>query len=114
MKIDLTKKQAEIVAIACELLARIGIGQLDILERLPLREPRDYGLWHRDLAAIRKLLSHHNIMGADGYNSSLGITMGEVSEEAKIAWDIYKSLTDPGEILTASQEGKPKVEGGTE
>ncbi len=114
MKIELTEKQSETVSTACELLARIGIGQLDILERLPLREPRDYGLWHRDIAVIRKLLAHHNIMGVDGYTSSLGITMGEVSEEAKIAWDIYKSLTDPGEILTVSREGRPKVEGGTE
>jgi len=107
--IELTDNQARVVALACELLAQTGIGQLDILERLPLREDRNYELWHRDIAVIRKLLSHHNTYRVDGYNSSLGIEMEQVSEEAKTAWDIYKAITDPGECLVVSREGKPKV-----
>lgn len=108
--LELTENQARTVALACEALARLGIGQIGhVLHHLPLREDRDWSLWHRDAAIIRQILLHHNIFRVDGYNSSLGITMEQVSEEAKAAWDIYKAITDPEEVLAVSREGKPKV-----
>lgn len=93
--IHLTEAQAKVLCTACEVLARLGIGQFrDALEHLPIdhRRAEDAQNWHDDLDLISDRLARHMIGNVDGWNSSLSIYYGAVKPEAKIAWDLFKVL----------------------
>jgi hypothetical protein len=88
--IKLTKKQAETVMTACEVLARLGIGQFrDALEHLPLQR---MPVWSEDLQSIGKTISRYTKHNIDGWQSSLSIHSADTSDEAKTAWDIHQVI----------------------
>lgn len=88
--IKLSAEQAATLAHACEVVARLGLGQFrDALECLPCNWWECDG-WHDDMDAIGAILKEH--MGVDGYRSSWGIHSEKVSESAKILFDLYQVL----------------------
>lgn len=90
--IELTEHQAQTMATACEVLARLGIGQFrDALEKLPTTEYRPQG-WNDDMDTIGRMLSKHTIGNVDGWRSSLGINHEKVREQSKDAWDLYQVI----------------------
>lgn len=90
--ITLTEKQAQTISAACEVLARLGIGQFrDALEYLPLKEPFP-GIWHDEMQRIGKILQPMMLHDIDGWNSSLGIYHPQVRPNILVAWDIHKTI----------------------
>lgn len=119
----LTETQAKVLCTACEVLARLGIGQFrDALAHIPLDHHRaaDEVLnWHDDLDLIGDRLSRHTIGNVNGWNSSLSIFHPLVNPEARIAWDLFQVLRhrlvwDKGEdfsiTLPASEQPSAKIE----
>ena len=91
--ISLTDAQAQVLSTACEILARLGIGQYDdALRHLPQRDGIDWGAWHDDMRTIGEMLSRHMVNGIDGYRSSLGINHAKTSDESQVAWDMYQVI----------------------
>jgi len=87
--LTLTEEQAGVLSTACEVLARLGIGQFrDALRHLPLSEPAPDG-WHEDLAEIGRILQKHTISNVDGCVSSLSMRGEATSATAKTAWDMH-------------------------
>lgn len=81
--------QAQVISTACEVLARLGMGQFrDALEHLPLIDKFPPG-WHEDMDAIAHILKKHttDMVGVGGYHSIGG---HKTSEESKTAWDLYQ------------------------
>lgn len=90
--ITITKQQAHTLSIACEILARLGIGQFrDALEWLPVKQWRAPG-WNEDMDTIGRILSSHMIGNIDGYRSNLGMHHKDVCKTAQIAWDMYQVI----------------------
>ena len=90
--IELNEHQAQTIAQACEILARLGIGQFrDALEQLPTTAFRPDG-WNEDMDTIGRMLSKHTISNVDGWHSSLGIHQKQVREQSKDAWDLYQVI----------------------
>lgn len=88
--ITITERQAQIISLACEILARLGIGQWrHAIEQLPLKDKIDYEQWHKDLDYIGTILMDHTIDGVDGWRRSHGIHSKKVSDTARVAWDIH-------------------------
>src|SRR5574340_577948 len=91
--LTITAQQAQVLSAACEILARLGIGQYDdALRHLPQREGIDWSAWHDDVRTIGQMLSKHMPNGIDGYRSSLGINHTKASEESRAAWDLYQVI----------------------
>ena len=84
--ITLTATQAAAISHACEVLARLGMGQYtDALECLPTKELRPDG-WNEDMAAIGHILSKHTY--AYGvYNQR---NKPKRTEMSKVAWDVHQ------------------------
>lgn len=111
--LQLTEAQAKVLCTACEVLARLGIGQFrDALAHLPLdqvliRTADDVLEWHADLDLIGDRLSRHMIGNVNGWNSSLSIASPLVKDKARVAWDMYQVLRhrlngDSGEAYSLS------------
>lgn len=89
--LTITESQARVISVACEILARLGLGQFrDALDHLPQREDIDWSIWHDDMEIIGNLLSRHMLGGVDGWRSNLGIHHQDVSEQSRIAWDLHQ------------------------
>lgn len=81
--ITVTRQQAQTLQTACEVLARLGIGQFrDALDHLPTGEFRPSD-WHDDMDAIGEILSKHTPSHVDG---------DRTSAVAKDAWDLYQVI----------------------
>jgi hypothetical protein len=90
--ITATSEQAHVLSRACEILARLGIGQFrDALEQMPKIEFLPFG-WHETMEDIGRLLAPLMIGNVDGWRSSLGIHHDQVSDRAKTAWDLYQAI----------------------
>lgn len=88
--LKITENQAYALSRACEILARLGIGQFrDALEEIPREKMVPEG-WHEDMHEIGRILSRHTKRCVDGWKSSLSIHSEDVSETSKIAWDLYQ------------------------
>lgn len=123
-RLEITEEQAKVLRTACEVLARLGIGQFrDALAHLPLDQ--ELGTaggaldWHADLDLIGDILERYMIGNVNGWNSSLSIASPLVKPEAKIAWDLFQVLRhrlewDRGEdfslTLAASEQTPAKIE----
>jgi len=87
--LHITEKQAQTISHACEVLARLGMGQFkDALECLPLREWRPDG-WHEDMEGIGHILKKHTTV-LHGMGAYHGISSAKTSAESKTAWDLYQ------------------------
>ena len=87
--ITVTDKQARTLSMACEVLARLGMGQFkDAFEHLPLRtKGLDWSAWHDDMEDVARILSRHMQGGIDGIRSSTGINNAD--EDARTAFDLH-------------------------
>ena len=87
----ITDQQARVLSTACEVLARLGIGQFeDALRHLPQRDGIDWSAWHADMRAIGATLSQHMPHGIDGHRSNLGIHNADPA--AQSAWDLHQVI----------------------
>lgn len=90
--LTVTETQAAAISRACEIVARLGIGQFrDALEQLPTVDFLPEG-WHDDMQRIGEILSRHMIGGIDGYRSSMGIHADAVDESARILFDVHRVI----------------------
>jgi len=92
--LKINKTQAQVLSLACEVLARVGIGQIrSALEQMPVRKlgNQEYSQYHSDLDTIGYMLSKWNKGNVDGYRSSISIC-GDASHEAKVAWELYQTI----------------------
>ena len=79
--LTITERQARVLSMACEVLARLGMGQFkDALEHLPEAKQRDWSAWHDDMEQISRILSKHMPGGIDISNAD---------EEARTARDLH-------------------------
>ena len=100
--ITLNEAQAGTIQIACEVLARLGIGQFrDALEHLPTVEFMPPG-WHEDMDQIGQILSKHM--------QPNGKTPNQIStrEQHKVAWDLYTLVRHRLSWDRAIDEGRIK------
>lgn len=84
--IELTTQQMHAISLACEMLARLGIGQARIVldNCLPLKEHHaiDWEEYHSDLDRIEKML--HKYLCAGGIRRQRDVS--------KRAWDVYQTI----------------------
>lgn len=103
--IECNEAQMQILSGACELLARLGIGQFrGALEYMPTREFRPDG-WNDDMDAIGRMLSRHMHCGVDGYSSSLGINHEKTPASARVSWDLHTAFRHRLALDRAAAEG---------
>lgn len=96
--LDLSEKQAEVVATATELLARVFMGQMDSVSRalvgaMMRRGELDDGDGSRlrDVENMRALLEKAQcIYTQRPANASFGILQYEVPDQARMAYDIHQ------------------------
>ena len=82
--IKVSAKQAAVLSRATELLARLGMGQIDdALRLMPISNLGD--LWETSRAISKILAARHGL-------KEHGIASHETSDDAKIAWDLYQTL----------------------
>lgn len=87
--VELTEKQLQVLAQACELLGRIGLGQIrEVFDYLPLKEDLDYEVYHEIQDRLTKEMPRILKEGIDGWASSLGVGHKELPESNGIAWDL--------------------------
>lgn len=82
--ITVTAEQAAVISSACEVMARLGIGQIwAALDKLPLKE-RWAGSWELREAVERVV--------ADHINGGMGIHHKGVTWNARAAWDLHATI----------------------
>ena len=87
--VGVSEKTLKTIKTACELLARVQLGQIDrAIELLPLKEDYDNEKYWELLDIIHSRLPELTIENIDGYRSSLGIGHSKVSDMSSIAWDV--------------------------
>jgi len=87
----MTAAQAQAISHACEVLARLGMGQYkDALDCLPLKEYAPTG-WHEDMEGIGHILKKHTTI-LHGVGAYHGISSSKTSTESKTAWDLYQVI----------------------
>jgi hypothetical protein len=127
-KIEFTEKQLQVVQEACEFLSRFSAGQIDSLPTslysYLYRKYKDIDEYcnRRDNWNKHLNLAKYNMFNLSS-NESLGIGNPELTEQAKIAYDIYRPILEVFakesdskssvyfyEGLTYSKEGRIKIE----
>jgi len=100
--ITLNEAQAGTIQIACEVLARLGIGQFrDALEQLPTMEFMPDG-WHEDMNAVENILRKH--IQPNGKS----VHQLRTREQHKVAWDLYTLVRHRLSWDRAIDEGRIK------
>jgi hypothetical protein len=87
-QITATKAQLEVISLACELLARVQLGQWKyIFDHLPVKEENyeNYNLVEDRIKSMMPLILKDNM---DGVSSSYGISNSSLPESNSIAFDI--------------------------
>lgn len=79
--IQVTEEQLATLSMACEITARLGIGQVDMaFDELPFREPVDWTACHEMMDDIRRKLRVH-------CDANMGIRRAK--DRHKEAWDLH-------------------------
>jgi hypothetical protein len=88
--LTITKKQAQLIATACELMSRIQGGQWrEILDHLPLQKNIDYDEFYYDINQFTKVLSNYMIDNIDGWHTSFEVNCNKLPESHDILYDLY-------------------------
>lgn len=98
--------QAKAISHACEILARLGMGQFcEALACLPLKEYAPDGFFE-DMEGIAHILKKHttNLHGVGSYH---GISSAKTSAESKTAWDVHQVIRHRLAWDAAKAEGHP-------
>lgn len=102
--LTITERQARVLSMACEVLARLGMGQFkDAFDHLPEADQRDWSAWYDDMEQISRILSKHMPVGIDGIRSSMGISNAD--EEARTAWELHAVIRHRLAWDRAKEEG---------
>lgn len=88
--LQITRKQAEVLQEATELLSRLQSGQIRVaFDHLPLRKDLDWGAYWEILDNLTEQMPLILKQGIDGYRSSFGVGSRELPESSDIAWDLH-------------------------
>lgn len=88
-QVTVTKEQLEVISQACELLARVQLGQWDyMIDHLPLQKEMDYEKYHQLKDTIREMMPMILEDGMNGVNSSYGVANPNLPRSNGIAFDI--------------------------
>lgn len=83
--LTLTEQQARVLSEACEIMARLGMGQVgDALDQVPRVQPIDWSRWHDDVRAVEAILRTHTGMARGQYRG-----IWQAADRARVAWDLY-------------------------
>jgi hypothetical protein len=90
--LTLTDRQMHVISRACEVIARLGIGQLpEALRELPKPDSGiDWIEWNTDCEAVCKIMSKYLPGNINGWNSNLSIHHAD--NGARIAWDLHQVI----------------------
>ena len=104
--LKVSKKQAEVISRACDVYARLLMGQMDeAFDCIPLKKDVDYTrLWEikRSLQVMLPEILIHDI---DGFSSSLGVCSPELDENSNIAVDIHQVIRYELSMEKALEDG---------
>lgn len=110
--LTVTPEQARVISTACELLARLGLGQWpEFLRHMPGQVPMEYhNAIDRLLPEMARLLSEHGPQGTaiNGWNSHLGVGSPHVRDAAHTAFDLHQVIRHRLAWDAAKAEGKDK------
>ena len=82
--IEVNESQVATISLACEILARLGICQIDMaLDELPFVEPVDWTEWHAMKDELNAKLRKH-------CDANIGIRRS--GDRHRIAWDVHQVL----------------------
>jgi len=85
--LTITEQQARTISTACELMARLGMGQWpEALSHLPMQDSKRGG---DHISALLPYMAGLLVDGIDGWGSHLGIRGARTPETARTAWDLY-------------------------
>jgi hypothetical protein len=102
----INEAQVRAISHACEVLARLGMGQFkDALECLPLKEYAPDGWWE-DMEGIAHILKKHTTI-MHGVGSYHGISSAKTSPESKTAWDVHQVIRHQLAWDAAQENGHP-------
>lgn len=91
--LTITKKQAQVISCACELLSRIQGGQIrEAFDHLPLKKGVDWSVYHEIQDELTKRMPEILQDGIDGRSSSFGVGNPKLPESHDIAWDLYTTI----------------------
>lgn len=103
--LHLTPSQHETLKRACELYARVHMGQLDMVAW----EKQDR-LTDEEYQRLKEVLDGAaGIITRETKGASYGIRSPHIDERARVAWDMYMALSGPGNKFPVSDE-KVEVE----
>lgn len=91
--LKITRKQAEVLSMACEFLSRIQCGQIrEVFEHLPLQTEIEYETLHEIQDQISLMMPVILKRGIDGWSRSFSIGSDEVHKSAGIAYDLHQVI----------------------
>jgi hypothetical protein len=92
-QVTLTKEQLQVITNACNVLARIQLGQWDIMfDELPVQKKLDYEKYHLIKDTLRQMMPMILADGMDGIHSSYGVANPNLPRENGIAFDIRDAI----------------------
>ena len=104
--LEVNETQLKAIMAATELLSRVTGGQWqEMIEWLPLKNPRDWESFHTDLDLMTYLLSHHMKDNIDGRSSAFGVGNPKCHEFHDVAYDIKKTIEHKLSWERAVEEG---------
>ena len=110
--LKVSKKQLEVISAACDLLARLRMGQVcEAFEYLPYKEDVNYGKVWEIKKSLSQMLPEVLVHGVDGYSSSLGVGSPDLHKDSNIAVDIHQVIRHKLSWERAVEKGTVESEG---
>lgn len=88
VRIEITKEQAKVISQACELMARLHMGQVDEIIDLQAHKRLNVIGLHRMLKEVKQAL-FPELKAPNAYHS---LTSKEIPDAARIAYDIHQVI----------------------
>jgi hypothetical protein len=88
-QMTVTKEQLQVISNACNVLARLQLGQWDIMfDELPVQKELDYEKYHQIKDTLRQMMPMILAGGMDGLHSSYGVANPNLPRENGVAFDL--------------------------
>lgn len=92
-QLTISKKQAEVISRACDVYARLLMGQMDeAFQCMPLKKDVDYMRFREIQRSLQEMLPEVLIHEIDGFASSLGVSSLDLDVNSNIAVDIHQVI----------------------
>lgn len=109
--LTISEAQAQTISKACELLSRIGAGQIrEAFCRLPLKQEVDWDAYQALVDSVHQQLPPLLKQDVDGWRSSLGVGHPDLPPGSDIAWDIHTTIRHRLAWDMAIATGKATIE----